>query len=77
MEMNQAEKRGIKVELRERRMEKHLTQTELAKRLRMSQSYLGQIERGEVLPTVDLANRIAKALVCTTFDIWKEQSPSE
>lgn len=44
------------------RESKNMTQLELADKAGVSQSMIGQIERGSKVPTVVLANVIAKAL---------------
>lgn len=44
------------------RENKNMTQLELAEAIGVSQSMIGQIERGTKLPSVILANVIAKAL---------------
>ena len=62
----------VKVELRERRMEKHLTQRQLAELTEIGQNHLSRIEQGKVMPKVDMANRIARTLGVTTFEIWKD-----
>jgi transcriptional regulator with XRE-family HTH domain len=46
-----------------------LTQRELAKKTKVSQSYIGQLETGEQTnPTLDVLRRLAKALKVT---VWK------
>ena len=44
------------------RISKSMTQVELAEAVGVTQSMIGQIERGSRIPTVVLANEIAKAL---------------
>ena len=56
--------------LRERRMEKHLKQKELAEMLGLNKSYLHKIEKGHVEPGVTTALRIAHALNCRVEDVW-------
>ena len=48
--------------LRRLRREKGLTQEELADRMGINRNYVGMIERCENSPTVDMLERIAKAL---------------
>lgn len=51
------------------RESKNMTQQELAEAVGVSQSMIGQIERGSKIPTVILANVIAKALDADICDI--------
>jgi len=46
----------------EKRLERGLTQTELAKKLNTKQSAISRLERGDYNPSVDFLNRLAKAL---------------
>ena len=48
--------------LRRLRREKGLTQEELAARMGINRNYVGMIERCENSPTVDMLERLAKAL---------------
>lgn len=48
--------------LRRARMERGLTQEELADRVGINRNYVGMIERRENSPTIDMIERIAKAL---------------
>jgi transcriptional regulator with XRE-family HTH domain len=49
-----------------------LTQEELAERVELNPVYVGQIERGYKVPTVDVLLRIAKALKVRLRDIVSE-----
>lgn len=51
-----------------KRVEKGMTQTELAGIVQVDQSMICQIERGTKVPTILLANEIARALGCTVDD---------
>ena len=51
------------------RNSKNMTQTELAVAVGVSQSMIGQIERGSKMPTVLLAHDIAKVLGYSLQDI--------
>jgi transcriptional regulator with XRE-family HTH domain len=48
--------------IRRLRLERGLTQEELAARIRITRNYVGMIERQENSPTVAMLERIAKAL---------------
>lgn len=52
------------------RLERDLTQAELAEKASMSANYYAKIERGLVRPSVDMYERIAKALKATSSDIF-------
>lgn len=52
------------------RLERDLTQAELAEKANMSANYYAKIERGLVRPSVDMYERIAKALKATSSDIF-------
>ena len=56
--------------LKERRMEKYLSQTELAVLSGISRSHLNRIEKGHVTPTLELSFRLASALNCSIEDIF-------
>lgn len=56
--------------IKEYREEKGITQEQMAKRLRISEDYLGRIERGKREPSLKLAVRIAKTLDCTLNDLF-------
>ena len=48
----------------------HLTQADIAEKAKMSTNYYAKIERGEVRPSVDIYERLAKALKVTASDIF-------
>ncbi len=52
------------------RLERNLTQAEIAEKAKMSVNYYAKIERGEVRPSVDIYERLAKALKATASDIF-------
>ena len=52
------------------RLERDLTQAEIAEKAKMSVNYYAKIERGEVRPSVDIYERLAKALKATASDIF-------
>ena len=51
--------------LRQLRVKRQLTQVQLAAKVGVTQSYIGQIERGEKVPTLAVARALAKALGVT------------
>lgn len=56
--------------IRGRRLEKKLSQAELAKRAAIPQSVIAEIETGKSKnPTVETALRLAQALECTVEDL--------
>jgi transcriptional regulator with XRE-family HTH domain len=52
--------------IKERRLEKGLTQEDVAKKLGMGRSNLGHIERGRTKPSAEVLNQIASILDTTT-----------
>ena len=54
------------------RTKRNLTQTELAKRAKVSQAFVAQLETGvEDNPTLDTLRRLAKALKATVGELVK------
>jgi DNA-binding XRE family transcriptional regulator len=58
-------KRALAASLREQRMKKHLTQTELAARLKTNQSRVAMMEKGDPSVSLDLLVRALLALDVT------------
>ena len=57
--------------IRQRRRELRLTQERLAERTEVSASFVGHLERGEKVPSVDTLARLAAALdVSLDFLVW-------
>ena len=56
--------------LRALRLDRDLTQADIAEKAKMSTNYYAKIERGEVRPSVDIYERLAKALKVTASDIF-------
>lgn len=52
------------------RIDRDLTQATIAEKAKMSTNYYAKIERGEVRPSVDIYERLAKALKVTASDIF-------
>lgn len=59
--------------LKQARLAKNLTQTELAKRIGVSRQTINMIENGVYNPTVELCIKICKEVGVTLNDLfWKE-----
>jgi transcriptional regulator with XRE-family HTH domain len=54
------ERLGMK--LRQLRMQQGLNQTAIAKKVRVTQAYIAMLEKGRENPTLDVLERLAKAL---------------
>lgn len=67
--MNETTKK-IGKKLKELRLDKGLTQAELAEKADMNGNYYAKIERGEVKPAPEAYEKIAKALKVTAADIF-------
>jgi DNA-binding XRE family transcriptional regulator len=69
----------MRVFIRERRMEKHMTQKQLAEALvnskgnPMDQSELSRIEKGKTIPSVEIALQISEILKCQVEDLYSRQ----
>lgn len=60
-------------ELKQARLAKNLSQTELAKRIGVSRQTINMIENGAYNPTIELCIKICKELDVTLNDLfWKE-----
>ncbi len=59
----------VKIKLREIRIGAGLTQVELAKRARMDQADISRIEKGAKAISLDVLDRLCKALKCEPGDI--------
>lgn len=60
-------------ELKQARLAKKLSQTELAKRIGVSRQTINMIENGAYNPTIELCIKICKELDVTLNDLfWKE-----
>lgn len=69
-DMRNGTTKKIGKKLREIRLEKGLTQVELAEKADMNTNYYAKIERGEVGPSPEAYEKIAKALKVTAADIF-------
>lgn len=56
--------------LKSLRLDRGLTQADVAEKAKMSTNYYAKIERGELRPSVDIYERIAKALKVTSSEIF-------
>lgn len=61
---------GLKPMIRERRMEKHMTQTELAEKLGISKSHMSLIEGGKHYPSPVMLWNIAKFCNCKVDELY-------
>lgn len=52
------------------RLKRGLTQAKVAQNANMSTNYYAKIERGEVRPSIDIYERLAKSLKVTASDIF-------
>jgi transcriptional regulator with XRE-family HTH domain len=62
--------RKVAKKLKSLRRDRDLTQADIAEKAKMSTNYYAKIERGEVRPSVDIYERLAKALKVTASDIF-------
>lgn len=60
---------NFRANLKRRRSELGITQTDLAERLRVSGPYVNQLENGEKSPTTETIERVAKALDCDALSL--------
>lgn len=65
---NISEKIGKKIA--ELRKEKGLTQEQLAEKINMDRTFVGYLEKGDRNPSVETANKIARALGVDISDIF-------
>jgi transcriptional regulator with XRE-family HTH domain len=62
--------RKVAKKLKSLRIDRDLTQADVAEKAKMSTNYYAKIERGEIRPSVDIYERLAKALKVTASDIF-------
>lgn len=62
-----AKRLGIK--LKQFRMQRRLTQVAVAKKVRVTQAYIALLEKGKQNPTLDVLERLAKALRVTMAEL--------
>lgn len=58
---------GIKIRLE--RIKKNISQEKLGELANLSKAYIGSVERGESVPTIETLNRIANALDITLVEL--------
>ena len=57
--------------IKEMRMEAHMNQMQLAKKINMSKSQLSEIERGKNYPSAPTLWKIAKGIGCLVDDLYE------
>ena len=62
--------------IREKRNSQHLTQEELAEKVNLSTGMIGQIERGETMPSVESLDAIVQELGIDTRSLFGDIPPS-
>ena len=60
--------------MKKARLEKNLSQTELAKIIGVSRQTINMIENGDYNPTIALCRKICKVLGCTLDDLFWEEN---
>jgi transcriptional regulator with XRE-family HTH domain len=63
----------MKPMIRERRMEKHMTQTELANRLGIKQQQLSRYEKGVSKPSLEVLFSLENILECRLNDLYVKE----
>jgi transcriptional regulator with XRE-family HTH domain len=63
--------------LREVRYSRGMTQADLAHQARVSEAYIGRLERAEGAPGIDLVDRLARALGTTSADLLPTTAPPD
>jgi transcriptional regulator with XRE-family HTH domain len=63
--------------LRRIRLERGMTQLQLARAAQVSNAYIGRLENRESAPSIDTIERIAAALGCTVHDLLPLDLPSD
>jgi transcriptional regulator with XRE-family HTH domain len=62
-----AKRLGMK--LKELRTQQGMSQTAMAKKVRVTQAYIAMLEKGQENPTLDVLERLAKALKVTVAEL--------
>jgi transcriptional regulator with XRE-family HTH domain len=67
------EKESIKLgnNLRKVRIEKHITQGDIARLLNVSRGYISKVENGKTNPTLSTITKLAKAVGVSTDELLK------
>jgi transcriptional regulator with XRE-family HTH domain len=63
--------------LRRIRLERGMTQLQLARAAQVSNAYIGRLENRESAPSIDTIERIAAALGCTVHDLLPLAEPPD
>jgi transcriptional regulator with XRE-family HTH domain len=63
--------------LRELRSARGMTQADLAKAARVTETYVGRLESGKAAPGIDLVARLAKGLGTTVADLLPQDDPPD
>ena len=61
--------RRMGIRLKVLRKERGINQADLAKKVRVTQAYIAMLERGRENPTLDVLQRLAKALKTTVGEL--------
>ena len=61
--------KAISTNVRNKRLDLHMTQKDLAEKCGLSTNYISRIERADVSPTVDTLEKLAKALKVDSSEI--------
>lgn len=62
--------RKVAKALRSIRLDKGLTQAQVAEKAKINSNYYAKVERGEMKPSVEVYERIARALKVTSSEIF-------
>jgi transcriptional regulator with XRE-family HTH domain len=62
--------RKVAKALRSIRLDKGLTQAQVAEKAKINSNYYAKVERGEMKPSVEVYKRIARALKVTSSEIF-------
>lgn len=68
LSMELAKSLGVAIE--ERRLTLDMSQAELATATDLHRNFVGRVERGEVVVSVDTLDKLAKALRCPVGHLW-------
>jgi transcriptional regulator with XRE-family HTH domain len=69
--------RRFAVRLREIRLQCGMTQAELARRAKVSVTYVSQLESADAAPGIDLVDRLARALGAAAADLLPAAEPPD
>ncbi|WP_352914059.1 helix-turn-helix transcriptional regulator [Mesorhizobium sp. M1348] len=70
-------RKRVAVNVQRLRRERDLSQEKLGERANVHQTYLSQLEGSKRNPSIDLLERIAKALKVDIAELFKRNSPSQ